>query len=53
MEEEQVWLCGLGLTKLVPEWDVQTVSPHGFPYIFLFIFLCLAFFFFTCQCSQQ
>lgn len=38
-----VWLCGLGLTKLVPEWDIQTVSPHSFPYIFSYIFLCLEF----------
>lgn len=41
-----MWLCGLSLAKLVPEWDVQTVSPHGFPYIFSYIFLCLAFNFF-------
>lgn len=38
-----MWLCGLGLAKLVPEWDAQTVSPHGFPYIFSYIFVCLAF----------
>lgn len=32
-------LFGLGLAKLVPEWDAQTVSPCSFAYIVFFLYL--------------